>query len=408
MRGFSSVAIHGGNAAPHGALRPPLYDCVAFEHEDAAAIAGTFSGRRPAHAYTRITNPTVSDFEERLRQLTGAFAVLAVSSGMAAISNTLLTLGGRGSNIVTTRKIFGNTWSLFTRTLAPWGLETRCVDMTDPEAVAAAIDGHTCAVFLESISNPGLEVADCAAICRAAATKQVPVVLDNTLTTPYLFDSRAAGVAVEILSTTKYISGGGATVGGVIIDNGLFDWRHSPRLADAARRYGKMAFVGSLRREIHRNVGACLAPHNAALQILGLETMALRIDRSCATALAVATFLKDHPRVAAVHYPGLAGSPFHEVAVRQFGRGCGGLLTFDLEDQAACWRCMDALSMIRRATNVNDNKSLILHPASTIGAEFSPEERAALGLRPTMLRLSVGIEDVDDMIDDLSQALDQV
>ena len=407
MKGFTTRAIHTGLEGPeaHGALRTPVYDTVAYEHGDARSLQLAFEGRKPAHVYSRLTNPTVQDLEQKLRQLTGGMAVLAVSSGMAAISNTVLALAEAGANIVTSRHLFGNTISLFEKTLAPWGLEVRYADMTDPDTVARAMDDNTRLIYLESITNPQLEVADCSLLARLGASRNVPLVVDNTLMTPYLFDTAGAGVAVELLSSTKYISGGATCLGGIIIDNGTFDWRHAPRLAEQAGRIGPMAFIGSLRRAVHRDTGACLAPHNAYLQSLGLETMALRIDKSCANALRLARYLVDHPRVGAVHYPGLPDSPFHDLARRQFGGRFGGILTFDLADRQACFDLMDRLRVIRRATNVNDNKTLILHPHSTIFAEYADREKEAMGIRPTMLRLSVGIEDHDDILTDLEEAL---
>ncbi len=406
-QGFTTRAIHGGlaEAEAHGALRVPVYDTVAFEQSDARSLQLAFEGRKPAHVYTRITNPTVREFEQKVRLLSGGLAVLAVSSGMAAISTTLLALAGAGTNIVTSRHLFGNTVSLLEKTLAPWGLEVRYVDMTDTAEVQQAMDGNTRALFLESITNPQLEVVDCARIAGIGAARNVPLVIDNTLMTPYLFDTARAGAAIELLSSTKYISGGATSLGGIIIDNGTFDWHHAPRLADSARKTGPMAFIASLRQAVHRDTGACLAPHNAYLQSLGLETMSLRINRSCANAMRLARYLAGHPRVLAVHYPGLPDSPFHAMARRQFGDRFGGILTFDLADRQSCFRLMDRLRLIRRATNINDNKTLILHPGSTIFAEYPEREQEAMGIRPTMLRLSAGIEDIDDILTDLEEAL---
>ena len=410
MKGFTTRAIHGtgSNRDPHGSLRVPVYDSAAFEHESAESLEATFTGRKAAHVYSRITNPTVDDFEQKMRLLSGGVAALAVSSGMAAISNTLLALGGTGKNVVTSKYLFGNTLSLFEKTFSSWGLEVRYVSMTQLIEIEKAIDNDTCAVFLESITNPQLEIADCTAISKITRKHMVPLVLDNTATTPYLFNSKQAGVDIEILSSTKYISGGATTIGGAIIDNGNFDWLQSEKLNARARKYGQMAFISALRQEVYRNVGACLSPHNAFMQSLGLETMGLRIDKSCQNGLHLADFLEQDSRVQGVHYPGLASSAFHETATRQFGKKYGGLLTFDMDSAEQCFSLMDALQVIRRATNINDNKTLILHPASTIFAEYSEEERADMGIRPTMLRLSVGIEDHDDIIEDLQRGLDSL
>ncbi len=408
MKGFTTKAVHGASLKKdvHGSLRMPVYDSVAFEHESARSIQLTFEGKKPAHAYSRISNPTVEDFEQRLRLLSGGTAVLAVASGMAAISNTILALAETGTNIVTTRYLFGNTLSLFEKTLKPWGLEVKYVSMTDPDEVDSAIDANTRAVFVESITNPQLEVADCSQLSVVSKKHGVPLVMDNTLLTPYLFNTKKAGVNIEVLSSTKYISGGATSVGGVIIDNGNFAWYKSPRLGNLAKKTGQMAFIAALRQEIYRNVGACMSPHNAYLQSLGLETMSLRIEKSCANTMQLAKFLEQHAKVKAVHYPGLPSSPYFAIAGKQFNNKYGGLLTFDLESREACFAFIDRLQLIRRATNLNDNKTLILHPASTIFTEYSEEEKLAMGVRPTMLRLAVGIEDHEDLLEDLERGFE--
>jgi O-acetylhomoserine (thiol)-lyase len=408
VKGFTTKAIHGsvnGAGDQYGSLRVPVYDSVAFEHESSASLAASFAGRKPGHIYSRITNPTVQDFERKIQLLAGGMAVLAVSSGMAAIFNTIMTLGGAGQNIVTSKYLFGNTLSLFEKTFAAWGLQIRYVAMTNLQEIEENIDADTCAVFLESITNPQLEVADCAAIGKICKTCAVPLVLDNTLMTPYLFNSKAAGVDIEIISTTKYISGGATTVGGVIIDNGIFDWSMAAKFKERAAKFGKMSFMAVLRQEVYRNTGACLSPHNAYMQSLGLETMALRIDKSCQNAMGLAEYLTGQAKVESVNYPGLDNSPFHDSAKLQFDKKYGGVLTFDLANKEQCFSFMDALKVVRRATNINDNKTLILHPASTIFAEFSEDEKRAMSVSSTMLRLSAGIEDYDDLLEDLQRGV---
>ena len=407
MTGFSTNAIHGGQikADVHGSLRTPVYDTVAFEFENAEDISRAFTGRIPAHTYSRISNPTVEDFEQRIRLISGGSAVVAVSSGMAAITNVILTLAETGTNIVTSKYLFGNTLSLFEKTLKPWGLEVRYADMMSPVEIRRAIDRKTRAVFLESITNPQLEVADFKAISKITSDESVPLIVDGTVTTPYIFRSKNFGVNIEVLSSTKYISGGATSIGGVIIDNGNFDWHKSPRLKPWANKMGPFALVGSLRREIFRNLGSCLAPHHAYLQSLGLETLSLRIDKSCSNALALADFLQHHKRVASVKYPGLADSESHKTASEQFSNHYGGILTFDLENREACFALLDNLRLIKRATNVNDNKTLILHPASTIFCEYPDEVLKDIGVRQTMIRLSVGIEDFEDLRIDLERGL---
>jgi O-acetylhomoserine (thiol)-lyase len=285
-------------------------------------------------------------------------------------------------------------------------MEVRYVSMSDLAAVERAIDANTCAVYLESVTNPQLEVADCKQLSSVSKKMGVPLIMDNTMMTPYLFNSGMAGVNVEVLSSTKYISGGATSVGGVIIDNGNFDWKKSFRLSERAEKIGKMAFIASLRQEIYRNVGACMSPHNAYLQSLGLETMSLRIEKSCENTQRLAEFLVRHEKIRTVHYPGLPSSPYYSIAADLFDGKCGGLLTFDLETQEACYRFIDSLELVRRATNINDNKTLILHPFSTIFAEYSEEQKMTMGVRPTMLRLSVGIEDYDDLYEDMNRGLD--
>ncbi|HCC53349.1 MAG TPA: O-acetylhomoserine sulfhydrylase [Desulfobulbaceae bacterium] len=406
--GFATRALHGTGPASEetfSPLRTPIHDTVAFGFDSAQSIADAFAGRIPRHSYSRISNPTVAEFEKRVQQLADSLGVVALSSGMAAIANLIMTLAGAGTNIVASRFLFGNTTSLLTHTLEPWGLETRFVDMTRPEQVAAAIDHNTRAVFLESITNPQLEVADLAAIAAISHAKGVPLILDNTAPTFYLCRGQDFGVDIEVVSSTKYISGGGTSVGGLIIDHGLFDWTKSPRLASRAAKFGPFALLATLRREANRNLGACLSPHAAYLQTLGLETMPLRIDRSCASTLALAEFLRNLPQVQSVNYPGLTDHPAHALAERQFGGRYGGILTFDLASQEDCFTFIDRLHLIRRATNINDNKSLALHPASTIFNEFTQAEQEILGIRPTMIRLSVGLEEIGDLQNDLEQAL---
>lgn len=408
MTGFATRAVHGPRLRreAHGALRPPVYDTVAFEFESSLDIQHAFEGRKQSHSYSRISNPTVEELEQRVRALSDGIGVIAVSSGMAAIANVLMLLGGAGCNVVTSPYLFGNTYSLLEHTLKPWGLEVRYVDLGDAGAVSGAIDDRTRAVFFEIVTNPQLQIVDVPALTAAAHARGVPVLMDGTLTTPYLFRSKDHGVDVELHSSTKYMSGGATAMGGLIVDNGTFDWSRSPRLSGWARRAGPHALLAALRREVYRNLGACLSAHNANLHILGLETMALRIRRSCENALSVAQHLEQHPRVCGVSYPGLKRSPYHALTRRLLPRGAGGLLTLGLSDRAACFAFMDRLKLIRRATNINDNKTLVLHPASTIFCEYSPEERARMGVGEGTIRLSVGIEDVEDLIADLDSALE--
>lgn len=408
MQAFDTKAIHSSTAKRdgHGSLRMPVYDSAAFEFETCEKLELACRGKQFAHVYSRMSNPTVEDLEQRMQCLTRARGVIATSSGMAAIADALIAIAETGSNIVASRYLFGHSFSLLTTTLPELGITVKIADMTDPKGVARLLDTGTRAIFLESITNPQLEIADMRAITQIAGDAGVPVIMDGTLTTPYVFRSKDFGVAVEVLSSTKYISGGATSLGGLIIDNGNFDWSLSPKLKEHTKRSGPMAFLSKLKREVARNLGACLAPHNAYLQVLGLETLVLRVDRSCATSLTIANFLQDHPKVVAVNYPGLSSSPFHRIAGQQFGDKYGGILTFDLDSRENCYRVLNALKLIKRATTIHDNRTLALHPASSIYCEYTTDQLNQLQVRDTLIRLAVGIEDAADLLADLKQGLE--
>lgn len=392
---------------PHGSLHMPIYENVAFEFKSAEELELAFQRKKPAHMYSRITNPSVEAFEQKVRAVTDAVGVIAVSSGMAAISNILIAVAGQGDNIITSHHLFGNTYSLLTHTLSEWGLESRFTDLTQIESVKKLIDSRTRVIFFETVTNPQLEVVDIRPLADLAHSKNILMIADTTLTPPYAFKSADFGVDIDVLSSTKYISGGATTVGGLIIDNGTFDWSQHPKFTEDAKKFGPFALINRLRRKDYRNIGACLSPHNAFMQSVGLETLPLRIDASCANAQKIAEFLEHNPRVKAVHYPGLKSSKFYEISQKQFGTRPGGLLTFDLTSKEECFKFMNNLKLIRRATNLNDNRTLIIHPASTIFCEYDAALKKKMGVRETMLRLSVGIEDADDLISDIQSALQE-
>jgi len=391
---------------PHGSLHMPVYENVTFEFKTSEEAELAFQRKKPAHVYSRITNPTVEAFEQRVKAVTDAVGVVALSSGMAAISNIMLSVAESGDNIVTTKHLFGNTYSLFTKTLKCWGLEARFADLTKPDEAAALIDDKTKIIFFETITNPQLEVVDVKALADIARAKNVLVVVDTTLTPPYAFNSKEFGADIEILSSTKYISGGATSVGGLIIDNGTYDWSKNPKLKEDVKQSGPFALINLLRRQVYRNLGSCLSPHNAFMQSVGLETLPLRVDATSANAHKLGAFLEKHKKVKSAHYPGLKSSPFYAIAKKQFGDKIGGLLTFDLGSKAECYTFMDALKFIRRTTNLNDNRTLALHPASTIFCEYDDEAKKDMNVRDTMVRISVGIEDIDDLKEDINQALD--
>lgn len=393
---------------PHGSLHMPVYDSVTFEFKSAEELELAFQGKKPSHMYSRISNPTIEHFEQRIRAVTGAVGVMALSSGMAAISNTILTIAKTGDNIITSKHLFGNTYSLFELTLKEWGLETRYTDLTKPQEVARLIDGKTKAVFLETITNPQLEVADIEELSKAARPRNVLIIGDTTMTPPYLFSAKQFGVDIEIISSTKWISGGATSVGGLIIDYGTYDWKQSDKLKEDAVKFGPFAFMNRLRREVYRNIGACMSPHNAYLQSLGLETLPLRLDAACDNTRKIAEFLQKSPAVKSVNYPGLKDSPYYDTAKKQFGDKPGAILTFDLASKEQCFAFINGVKLIRRATNLQDNRSLILHPASTIFCEYDDKLKDEMGIRDTSIRLAVGIEDTQDLISDIQQSLEKL
>ena len=390
---------------PHGSLNFPVYDNVAFESDNAEELEAAFKGEKNRHIYTRISNPTVEYFEAKIRGLTDSYSVTALSSGMAATSNLIMTISRAGDNIITTKHLFGNTLSLFEQTLKPFQLEARYTDLTDPEKVMSQIDERTTAIFFETITNPQLEVADIQTLSKICKENKLILIADSTLTPPSIFNAREMGVNIEVLSSTKYISGGATSVGGLIIDYGNYDWSQMEKMNAACIEHGPLAFNMMLRKAVFRNMGACLSPHNAYLQSLGLDTLALRSERATNSALELARWLEDQPRVTQVHYPGLESSPFFKIASAQFGDKPGSLLTFDLESKEACFKFMNQLQIVRRTTNLQDNKTLIIHPSSTIFSEYDEAQKSEMGLRDTMIRLSVGIEDLEDLVEDISQAL---
>ena len=408
--GFTTRIIHTPYAREdaHHALHQPIYSNAAFDFESAEQMELTFQGRLPVHAYSRISNPTVENLELRIKQITGALNVTALSSGMAAVSNAIFMLASTGSNIIASKHLFGNTYVFFESTIKDFGIETRFCDLTNNEEVKANIDENTVAIFVETITNPQLEVVDLKSLSDTAHALNVPFIADSTLTPPNVFSAKDFGIDIEIISSTKCISGGGTSVGGLIVDYGTFNWSKSKKLASYAKRFGPYAFNYKLRREIFRNLGACLSPFAAFLQSLGLETLQLRFEKAANNCRELAEFLISLPEVKQVNYPGIKGTEFYEISEKQFGKFPGAMLTFDFSTREECFNFMNKLELIRRATNVYDNKTLILHPASTIYCDFDQEKRESLHVSDTMLRLSLGIEDIEDLKNDLIQAISKL
>ena len=372
----------------YGALSMPVYNAVAYEFDTAKDMADAFTGRVIAPDYSRTANPTVTNFERRVKALTGANDVTAMNSGMAAISMTMLALTASGKNIVTSRHMFGNTFDLLYNTLRRFGVETRLVDLTNVDEVERSIDANTCCVFMEIITNPQMEVADIKAIAEVAHRHQVPLVVDTTVIPFTEFSVHSLGADIEVVSSTKYISGGATSLGGLIIDYGTVK-----------------GFQQRIKGEILFNFGAYMTPHAAYMQTLGLETLAARYAMESANTLELARRMQRMPGIVSVNYVGLADNPYHELAQRQFGPTAGAMICFDLESEEACFNFLNNLKVIHRATNLFDNKTLAIHPYSTIFGNFTAEERANMDVFDTTIRISVGLEDVDDLAEDMEQAL---
>ncbi|MDR3346552.1 MAG: aminotransferase class V-fold PLP-dependent enzyme, partial [Campylobacteraceae bacterium] len=406
MKGFITKSLHIKKHVKdaHGALRMPIYENAAYEFDSSEELSIVSAGKKMGHVYSRSSNPTVEDFELHIKALTNSIGVVALGSGMAAITTAILTLVRAGESVITTNRLFGHTLSFFQNTLPNMGVTVKFVDVLDEKAVEAAFDERVRLLFLETVSNPQLQIADLEKLSKIAHSHDVPFVLDTTMTPFYLFDAKKFGIDVEVLSSTKFISGGGTSVGGLIVDHGIFEWKKVKLLDKYYAKVGPMAFLYKVRKEIFQALGAVLSPHNAYMQTLGLETMALRIDRACENALALASWLQGVKGINEVNYPLLSSSPFYELSKKQF-KSCGSILTFEVESEKAAYKFMDKLQIIRRATNIHDNKTLIVSPYFVIYPLNSHEEKMSLGIKPNMLRLSVGIEDIEDLREDIAQAL---
>ena len=386
-----TLAIHQAykRRDAYDALSMPVYNAVAFEFDNAEVMADAFCGRIDAPDYSRVENPTVTNLEQRVKALTGAENVIALNSGMAAISNTLFSVVEQDKNVITSRHLFGNTYSLLTSTLSRLGVEARLCDLTDVEAVERLIDDNTCCLFLEIMTNPQLEVVDVRALTEIAHQHGIPVIADTTLIPFTQFSAKDLGIDVEVASSTKYISGGATSLGGLVID------------------YGTFPSIGKrLLNEMLFNLGAYMTPQVAYMQTLGLETLDVRYRVQAGNALELAQRLRTLKPIHKVNYVGLEDNPYHQLAVSQYGETSGAMVTIDLESQEACFRMLDSLKLIHRATNLFDNRTLAIHPASTIFGLFTAEERAAMDVKDTTIRLSIGLESVDDLFDDIKQALE--
>ena len=421
---LESLALHHGyeSEATTKAAAVPIYQTTSYTFDDTQHGADLFDLKVPGNIYTRIMNPTTDVLEQRLAAMEGGVAALALSSGMAAITYAIQCISEVGSNIVSTSQLYGGTYNLFAHTFPRQGIEVRMVSADDYEGFDNAIDENTRAVFCESIGNPAGNVVDIARLAEIAHKHGVPLMVDNTVATPYLCRPFELGADIVIHSLTKYIGGHGNSIGGIIVDSGKFDWvANKERFAMLnepdpsyhgvvyTEALGPAAYIGRCRVVPLRNTGAALAPHSAFLILQGLETLGLRMERHCENAEKLADYLTNHDKVKWVNYAGLADSPYNETCQKITGGKASGILSFGIEGGIeAGSQFIDTLQMILRLVNIGDAKSLACHPASTTHRQLNEDELATAGVSQDLVRISVGIENIDDIIADVSQALDSV
>jgi O-acetylhomoserine (thiol)-lyase len=418
---LETLAIHAGYTPDPTtrAVAVPLYQTTSYAFDNTQHGADLFDLKVQGNIYTRIMNPTTDVLEKRVAALEGGIGALALASGMSAITYAIQTIAEAGDNIIATRTLYGGTYNLFAHTFPQFGIEVRFVDYRDPAAIASLIDARTKAVFVESIGNPLGNVVDFSAFARVAHEHGVPLIVDNTVPSPYLCRPFEHGADIVVHSLTKYIGGHGNSIGGIIVDAGTFPWAEHkdrfPRLNQPDPSYhnvvytealGAAAYIGRARVVPLRNTGAAISPFNAFLILQGLETLPLRMDRICDNASRVAEFLQQHPRVEWVEYAGLPDHPSRPLIDRYMGGRASGVLSFGIKGGVeAGGRFIDALQLVTRLVNIGDAKSLACHPATTTHRQLSPEEQLQAGVRPELIRLSIGIEHIDDILDDIRQAL---
>lgn len=422
--GFATLALHAGQEKDPAtnARAVPIYATTSFVFDDSAHAADLFALKQFGNIYSRLMNPTVDVLEKRLAALDGGAAALGFASGQAAITAALLTIVHSGQNFLSATSLYGGTWTLFTQTLAKLGIEVRFFDPHHPEQIAQLADANTRCVYFESIGNPKNDVPDFRALSDAAHAIGVPVLCDNTVVTPALLRPIEHGVDVVIYSTTKFLGGHGVHIGGAIVDGGTFPWAKDPQrwpefcapdpayhgmvFEEALRPIGNIAYILHIRTHWLRDTGACMSPFAAFLFLLGIETLPLRMQRHCANALEVATWLQRHPAVEWVNYPSLESHPDHANARRYLPHGAGAVIGFGIKGGAAAGvKLIDAVKLASHLANIGDAKTLIIHPASTTHSQLTPTDQQAAGVTPEYVRLSIGIEDVADIIADLEQAI---
>ncbi|MCF8111109.1 MAG: O-acetylhomoserine aminocarboxypropyltransferase/cysteine synthase [Desulfobacteraceae bacterium] len=419
---FETKCLHAGQQPDPatGSRAVPVYRTTSYVFRDSDHAARLFSYQEPGNIYTRMMNPTQDVMEKRMAAMEGGKAALALASGTSAIFYSVINVCSQGQEIVSAGNLYGGTYTMFDNILPQFGIKTRFVDPRDPENFNAAVNEKTRAIFAETIGNPSLDVTDIRAVAQIAQKHHVPLIIDGTFTTPYLLRAIDHGANIVVNSATKWLGGHGTGIGGIVIDAGNFDWTdpkfemfNSPDPSNFNMRFSSdlgensfIAFVMRMRMVALRNLGACISPDNAWMFLQGMETLPLRMQRHCENAMAVASYLKEHPQVNWVRYPGLKDDPSHETARRYLEKGFGSVVVFGIKGgREAGRRFMDSLELFSHLANVGDAKSLALHPASTTHSQLTDEQQRAAGVSPDMIRLSVGIEHIDDITGDLDKAL---
>ena len=419
--GFDTLALHGGHVpdSDTGSRAVPIFQSVAFNFESDDEAASRFDMARAGYAYSRIANPTVAVLEERLAMLEGGIGAVATASGMAAIHLAITTIAGVGSHLVASSSLYGGTHNLLTYTLPRFGIETTFVDPRDPDAFESAIRDETVLIFTETIANPGCEVANIPKLADVAQRAGLPLVIDSTLSTPHLLQPISFGADIVVHSLTKFIGGHGTTLGGIVVDGGNFDWANSsrefPTLCEPyagfggvnfSEEFGLSAFIVRARREGLRDFGACLSATSAFQLLQGVETLGIRMDKHCRNCERIATFLEGHDSVIRVTHPSVRTHPDHDLAAKLMPSGCGAVMSFEiLGGYDAAKKCIEGLDLFSHLANVGDAKSLVIHPASTTHSRMDADALGRAGISPGLIRLSIGIEDTEDLIADLSKAL---
>ena len=420
---FETLQLHAGQVvdATTKSRAVPIYQTTSFVFEDTQEGADLFALQKAGNIYTRITNPTTSAFEERIAALEGGVGALATASGMAALTYTILGLAHAGDHVVAASTIYGGTFNLLKETLPRYGITTTFVDIDNLEEVEAAIKDNTKLVLIETLGNPVINIPDIEKIAEIAHKHQIPLVTDNTFATPYLINVFSHGVDISVHSATKFIGGHGTTIGGVIVDSGKFDWAASgkfPQFVNEDPSYhnlsytrdvGAAAFIVAARVQLLRDMGAALSPFNSFLLLQGLETLSLRVERHVQNAEKIVDFLVNHPKVEKVNYPKLADSPYHALAEKYLPKGVGSIFTFHVKGgEAEARKVIDSLEIFSNLANVADAKSLVVHPATTTHAQLSDSDLEAAGVTKNQIRLSIGLENVEDLIEDLRLALEKI